>query len=188
MSDSIYDEAYYTGGRGAYRHYEYNAKWKRRASRLMARFGDARTFLDVACARGFLLRGYVENGVNPEDVYGIDISEWAVAHSESIISHRTRCCSIFDFSPTVRWDLVTAYDFLEHIEKERMQEVVSILEECCGKYLQVVLMISKASWDTDVSHQSIMPLDEWIGYFNLRLHDTETCGHVVTATFERIGE
>ena len=184
---SIYDEAYYNGGRGAYKRYVYKDSWKKRAKGNMDAFPDAKSFMDVGCAKGFILRGYVELGVPIEDVYGYDISEYAIKEAESAIKDQVECCSVFDFKPTRQWDLVSAYDFLEHLPTERMREAVKILEDSSAKYLHIMLMVAKADWDTDESHVSIMPLEEWLKFFSFELiESSRDFPHIEMAKFKRV--
>lgn len=185
-----YDENYYNGGRGAYlkNRYVYSLAWKRRAGSLMAEFPGARTFLDVGCAKGYLLRGYVEQGVSVENVYGFDISEWAIENAEPLIKSRVMCCSVFDFIPFQQWNLVTAFDLLEHIPKSQLKRAISVIESCSSHYLNVMLMTDKANWDTDVTHVSIMSLDEWLKFFTFRVLGTfvlPKSPHVTVASLVR---
>jgi len=164
-----YDEAYYNGGAGAYKTYEYSGRWKRRAAAIMSKFPDAKTFLDVGCARGFLLRGYVENGVPKDNVHGFDLSEWATANADPLIKDRVACCSVLDFVPDRQWHLVTVFDLLEHIPRVDLPKAVEVIESCSSHSLNVMLMTEIAPWDTDKTHVSHMPLDEWLSMFSFRL-------------------
>ena len=183
-----YDKVYYNGGCGAYKEYEYGPKWKTRAASLMAAFPDAGTYLDMGCARGLLLRGYVENGVSLGSVFGVDVSEYATSNSDALIRERVGCCSVFDFEPNRQWGLVTAFDFLEHLPRERLSEAVGILEKVCSKHLHVMLMTERAEWDTDETHVSILPLEEWLALFSFEFVAKDRMSkspHVTVATFRR---
>lgn len=158
-----YDEGYYMGKKGAYANYQYAETWRERARGLLGVYPDAQSFMDVGCAKGFLLRGYVENGVNPCTVNGIDISAWATTMADPLVKDRLQCMSILDAGREIkeRYDLVTAFDFLEHFCCYSLPGVVDLVAGLARKYLVVACMTRKVDWDKDKTHQCILPIERW---------------------------
>ena len=122
--------------------------------------------LDIGCALGFLVQGFVDNGI---ESYGVDISEWAIKHSKPN-------CQVVDITEQKLpfednyFDLVICYDTLEHIPTQFHQFVFSEIARVCSKILfisQPFLITPEQVYgeapSDDISHVSLMPPE----YYNL---------------------
>ena len=121
ISGQWYDRGYFEDGTKS--NWEHGYHWStfgglftETARFLVSTFRDARTFLDVGCAKGFLVRALREAG---KDCRGIDHSEWALANAEPLarpfLTHR----SADDLPTDVPVDLVLAFDLLSHLTAEQ---------------------------------------------------------------------
>lgn len=83
-------------------------------------FPSVRTALDIGCGGGDLTRRLLGRGW---DIYGLDVSTFAVAHAALSLPNRVACVDVtttpdlIKCSPSLPnvYDLVFATDFLEHI-------------------------------------------------------------------------
>lgn len=83
---------------------------------LASTFQDARTYLDVGCAKGFLVRALREAG---KDCRGIDHSEFALATSEPAVRPFLTLGSADELPTDAQVDLVIAFDLLSHLTEEQ---------------------------------------------------------------------
>lgn len=76
--------------------------------------------LDIGCSSGLLLENLLELGVQPENLYGVDISPEAI---EKCRQKGFQNCYVMDGAaidfPKGSFDLLIASDCLEHIENDR---------------------------------------------------------------------
>jgi len=77
-----YGEAYFDGAREyGYGGYRYDGRWQPVAKDIVTHFGlkPGDRVLDVGCAKGFLVKDLLALGI---DVYGVDVSRYALLHCE----------------------------------------------------------------------------------------------------------
>jgi len=90
------------------------AMWERRAEFIAEKF-NPKTFLDVGCAYGELVKALVDRGV---DAYGIDGSDYAISKSDPAIRKRLYKINLnldkFPFSDDT-FDLIGSFYSVEHI-------------------------------------------------------------------------
>ena len=92
------------------------------AAFLTEMFPEARTFLDVGCARGFMVRTLREQG---RECWGVDHSPWAIAHAdEHARAHLTRA-GVEDFEPGRDFDVVLAFDLLPHLTEGQAETLLT---------------------------------------------------------------
>ena len=135
-----------------------------------------------------MLKGYIENGIDLENVFGIDISKWAIDNAETSIISRVLNYDVKDLDDyPATYDVVSAFDFLEHISKEDVLEVINVLKKKTNKYLVVTLMTEKVDWDNDPTHITIVPLEKWIEWFgeDVKLIHEFNFGHYSQVVFEK---
>lgn len=172
IDQDYYDEQYFNGGKDAYCSYEYQNSYYEFAKKIIDFCSDSKTFFDVGCGRGFLLRGYIENGINKDSVFGIDWSKWAANNADYTVKDRVKNCGILEFKTNNKYDVVTCFDVLEHIDISQLTDVIDRLKKWCNEYLVVTCMVERVDTDKDKSHISIMTLEDWSNllkcdYFNV---------------------
>lgn len=72
-----------------------------------------RSVVDIGCGVGSMVRGFLKNKV---DIYGIDISKYAIENCDKEIQKRVSIGDIrkIDMLPNKKFDLVICYNVLEH--------------------------------------------------------------------------
>jgi len=114
---SWYDAGYFETGTKSNWHDGYSwasfaGVFKDAARFLTTMFDDATTFLDVGCAKGFLVRALREAG---KKCWGIDHSHWALAHAEAAARPYLLEASADALALQRRFDLIVAFDLLPHL-------------------------------------------------------------------------
>ncbi len=99
------------------------------ARTLAKRYSPLGTFLELGCAKGFLVQALRMVGV---EAYGVDISGYALSCSHPDICQFLHRQSAADLSnlPDSYFDLVWSWDFMEHLDEA---EIVA----CLGESLRV---------------------------------------------------
>jgi len=95
------------------------------AREIAQRYSPLGTFLELGCAKGFLVQAMRMIGV---EAYGVDVSEYALSHSHPDIRqflHRHSAADLSAF-PDNYFDLVWSWDFMEHLDED---EIISCLKE-----------------------------------------------------------
>lgn len=135
-----YGEDYFDGSRDVgYGGYRYDGRWVPVAKDIIAHYGlkPGDRVLDVGCAKGFLVKDLVAEGI---DCYGMDVSDYALKHCEPEIVGRLQIGSAESLPfPDQSFDVVIAINCLHNLRKP---ELISALQEMQrvarkGKFLQV---------------------------------------------------
>jgi SAM-dependent methyltransferase len=160
----FYDRDYFengvASGKSGYAGYNREESYKTLAADLKKHF-DPKIALDLGCAKGFLVEALVDLGV---DTFGIDISDYAVKHAPKNIGSRIykgSCTNLWMFKNTM-FDLIIAYDLLEHLDGEELDLTLGELSRVGSKWLTIKCPFEKYDWDLDKSHIGIRPKEEWI--------------------------
>jgi len=137
----LYGAGYYAGaedrqaGVSGYGNYTRSTSNADVSSYLLWRFLPFTQSLDVGCAKGFLVEGLVELGY---DAHGWDVSKWAVADADAAIRDRLSVVDLERRQLTVgrpRYDLVTAFEVLEHVDPSKVPQVLKRLRRVSDGYL-----------------------------------------------------
>lgn len=152
-----FDKEYFDGSRATgYGGYEYDGRW-RSVARDLIKFFDLKPgdrILDVGCGKGFLVYDLIKEGV-PVDVYGIDISEYAIKNSPFSIRMKLRQGSA-DALPyeDKSFDLIISINTLHNLPKDR-----------CIKALQEIERVSRGKSyivvDSYYSHEQKREFEAW---------------------------
>jgi SAM-dependent methyltransferase len=105
------------------------------AAYLLWRFLPFTESLDVGCAKGFVVEALVELGY---DAKGWDVSRWAVEHADEALKGRLSVVDLSRRQWTVgrpHFDLVTAFEVLEHLEPAKVPKVLRRLRKVSDGYL-----------------------------------------------------
>jgi SAM-dependent methyltransferase len=138
---SLYGPDYFAGaddrqaGVSGYGNYTRQSSNADVSSYLLWRFLPFTESLDVGCAKGFVVEGLVELGY---DAHGWDVSRWAVADGDEAIRNRLSVVDLERRQWTVgrpRYDLVTAFEVLEHLDPTKVPQVLKRLRRVSDGYL-----------------------------------------------------
>ena len=124
-----FGEAYFDGPRThGYGGYKYDGRWLPVARDIIAHYGlkPGMRVLDIGCAKGFLVRDLM--AVMPDlEVFGIDISDYAVRHCHGDVVGRLHVGNCLNLPfPDQSFDLVLAINVIHNLEREG---VVTALRE-----------------------------------------------------------
>jgi SAM-dependent methyltransferase len=126
---------YFDGARETgYGGYRYDGRWIPVARDIVAHFelGPGSRVLDVGCAKGFLVKDLLE--VCPGiDACGIDISRYALAHSEPDVAGRLirGSCAALPF-PDESFDAVVAKDVIHNQDREGCLRALREIQRVSG--------------------------------------------------------
>jgi len=126
QSYSFFDESYFRNGKRSKKSLYENYSWMPELTKPLAtaicRFtgitkGDV--VLDYGCARGYLVRALIENGI---EAFGLDVSEYAITHSDVVVREKLRHLTNETLPEAIKTldcsnvDWLIAKDVFEHIE------------------------------------------------------------------------
>jgi 2-polyprenyl-3-methyl-5-hydroxy-6-metoxy-1,4-benzoquinol methylase len=112
-----YDAGYFEDGiksnwRDGYTWASFAGVFSETAAFLADMFPDATTYLDVGCAKGFLVRALRSLG---RECWGIDHSAWAIDHADALALPYVTCASAEEISADRQFDFVLAFGLLPHL-------------------------------------------------------------------------
>jgi protein-L-isoaspartate(D-aspartate) O-methyltransferase len=155
-----------------YHGYQYDGRYRKSAEKMVNHYGldNGSKILELGCAKGFLL---VEFHYLNMDVYGLDISEYAVNNSHPDIKDKIKLGRLTDMKfEDNSFDLIITKEYLPHLI---MDELVQTLKETariskqnifhliqCGSNKEELELMKK--WD--LTHKVLMTPEEWIDFFN----------------------
>ena len=161
-----FGEAYFDGPRTyGYGGYKYDGRWLPVARDVIAHYGlkPGMRVLDIGCAKGFLVRDLM--AVCPGlEVFGIDISDYAVRHCHGDVVGRLHVgnCLSLPF-PDQSFDLVLAINVIHNLDREGVVAALrEIIRVSCSKrnFIQV------DSYHTDEQRRLF---EDWV--LTARFHD-----------------
>jgi 2-polyprenyl-3-methyl-5-hydroxy-6-metoxy-1,4-benzoquinol methylase len=153
-----YDRAYFEDGTKSnwpdgYGWQSFAGLFGETAAFLASTFADATSFLDVGCAKGFLVRALREMG---KECWGVDHSPWALEQAEPAAAaylFRARAEAI-PFER--RFDVVLAFDLLPHLTEEQASQFLSAARE----WTDVALVAVIPSFETDEDERRHLQADD----------------------------
>ncbi|RTE08163.1 glycosyltransferase [Paenibacillus whitsoniae] len=159
---SLYNEEYYNTSFGGipYNRDSYNGHWIKFFSNISKQIENNYKpirVLDVGCAKGFVVEGLRDLGVN---AYGFDISETAIAEVRQDIQPYCRTGAIDDASMyDGAYDLITCIEVLEHVPAVMAEAAIKLM---CEHTSQIVFSSSPSDFDepTHINVQSPAYWDE----------------------------
>lgn len=164
---SFYDKSYFESGiksqKSLYENYRWLPKLTRPLAKAICRFAnisDKDIVVDYGCARGYVVRALVENGMN---AFGMDISEYAIENSDALIRKRLHLIQEDTLPvsfqkmglPEVNW--IIAKDVFEHIAPEKLFKTLCEASEL-GIKLYVLVPLGDSGkyripdYELDASH------------------------------------
>jgi len=128
-----YGEMYFDGPRDyGYGGYRYDGRWVPVATDIIRHFGlgPGARVLDVGCAKGFLVKDLVDQGM---DAHGLDISEYALAHAPPEIADRLRLGSADDLPyDDDSFDCVLSLDTVHNLDREGAVRALAEIQRVSG--------------------------------------------------------
>lgn len=133
---------------------------------LTTAFPEARSFLDLGCAKGFLGRALIERG---REWHGVDHSAWAVDHAEE--SARPfilrECVEQVEFDR--RFDLLIAFELLEQLTEAQARRFLERARAWTGTAIIATIPSFETEeeaerydrMETDLSHITIRTYSWW---------------------------
>jgi ubiquinone/menaquinone biosynthesis C-methylase UbiE len=156
---SRFGHDYFDGSRQyGYGGYHYNEKyWTKTAQFIVEHYNltPDSMILDIGCAKGFLIKDLLKTG-KVKNVFGIDISSYAVHHSEKEIKGLTLISDAKNLPfKDKQFDLVLSINTIHNLEIDSCINALSEIERVSKKNSFVML----DGWDTEEEKNN---LDSWI--------------------------
>jgi polysaccharide pyruvyl transferase WcaK-like protein len=134
-----YDESYYFGARVFKAGTDFRVYHPTRGDwegwdvirRLILQTMKPETLMDAGCGRGWFLQRMIQAGVKAE---GIDTSRAAYSTCAPGVKEHFKVGTFQDLAHR-RFDVVTAFDVMEHVFEEDLETVIATLKKCAGKFL-----------------------------------------------------
>lgn len=125
-------------------------------------FFKCKTALDIGCGVGHRVLTLNELGV---DAYGCDISQWAVDNSHKKVSYKIIQLDISKESwENGSFDLVIAYDILEHLTEQELETALKNIKESTNKHILFSIpFLGDPNLEADKTHK-IKESREWWEY------------------------
>lgn len=133
-------------------------------------FPEASTFLDVGCAKGFLVRALRDRGL---EAWGIDHSPWAIAQAEPAAQSYLQLADVGNANTgdDRQFDIVVAMSILESLTEEQIRRFLPQARRCARQALFATIpSLERASDrrsadDRDLSHITMRPRAWWCERF-----------------------
>ncbi|MEQ9560284.1 MAG: class I SAM-dependent methyltransferase [Rhodospirillales bacterium] len=130
-----YGEMYFDGPRDyGYGGYRYDGRWVPVARDLIDHFGlkPNQRVLDVGCAKGFLVKDLLD-ALPGLEVFGLDISEYAITHCPPEVVGRLHQGSADHLPfPDDSFDAVICLDAIHNLPRERAKTALMEIQRLCG--------------------------------------------------------
>ena len=153
--------------------------YKNIAHFILSGFPFSKSFLDVGCAKGFLLYGmllYAKGCKLEIEVQGFDHSQYAIDNAIDDIKPFISRSSVDDFEFVRDYDVVTALDVLEHLTEEQSFRFLERARRYVNHNIFAVIPIGNEHGVTELSHINLHGRDYWIDLFTKAgwMQDEET--------------
>jgi GT2 family glycosyltransferase len=113
--------------------------------------------LDAGCALGILVQAFWDRGV---ECFGIDISEYAIAHVRRDMAPYCRVASLTEPLPH-RFDLIVCMEVLEHLEPDDAARALANLTAVTD----TIFFSSTPSELREPTHVNVRPVPVWLDLF-----------------------
>ena len=131
------------------------------AARVITATGRAESVLDVGCATGLLVHGFLVAGSSGAE--GFDLSETAIAEADPEVRDRVRVASA-TIPYGRQYDLITCIEVLEHLAPP---DAATTIENICAATDRVVLSSTPGDFD-EPTHINVHPVADWAAEFASR--------------------
>lgn len=154
---ATYDEAYYATYESPYEQSpQWMALFHHFADRIVGVLNPT-SVLDAGCALGLLVQTLRQRGV---EAYGIDISEYAIAHVDPSVAEYCRVATLTETLED-RYDLITCIEVIEHLPADEAEVAIANLCSATDR----VLLSSTPSGYEEPTHLNVQPPEYWTALF-----------------------
>ena len=170
-----FDFEYFDGPRSqGYGGYVYDGRWQKISHKLMEKYKIPKfgNFLDVGCAKGFLLHD-VKKKYPTINVYGLDISKYAIENSMESIKNKIRIgnCSDLPFEDNF-FDASVAINTIHNLELDECKNAIKEIQRVSGgkAFIQVDAYRNDEELelfkDWMLTAKTYLKPDEWLELFS----------------------
>ena len=171
-----FDKEFFDGERKfGYGGFSYNSKyWSEvvKDFRDYYNLGDNSKILDVGCAKGFMLYDFFK--LNPNlDLYGVDISKYAIDNSLTEINHRLRVANAASLPYEDNFfDLVISINTIHNLDKSECATALKEISRVSKKNAFLTVDAYRNNEEKQRMHawnltaKTIMSVDEWVKFFD----------------------
>ncbi|HEY1430168.1 MAG TPA: glycosyltransferase [Stellaceae bacterium] len=168
-----YDADYFERGRKSnwergYSWETFKGVFRDAAAYLADMFPEARTFLDLGCAKGFLVRALRDRGL---EAWGIDHSPWAISQADPASQSYLQLADINDAGDDRQFDIIVAMSILESLTEEQIRRFLPQARHLTRQALFATIpSLERTSdrrnaEDRDLSHITMRPRAWWCERF-----------------------
>jgi SAM-dependent methyltransferase len=158
---SDYTPCYYSSHLGSDEDYSWDSPGWRAFFTMVANkvisLTDAKSVLDVGCARGLLVQALVEAGI---DAHGTDISQTAVVSAHPDVRDRLVVATAAEPLEGI-WDLITCIEVVEHMSPV---EADSAIAHMCAVTERVFFSSGPSDYG-EPTHVNVRPPADWAAAF-----------------------
>ncbi|HEX9639050.1 MAG TPA: class I SAM-dependent methyltransferase [Acidobacteriota bacterium] len=118
------------------------------------------TFLDIGCAKGYMVEALV--GMGFAGARGIDASAYAIAHAPPSVRRKLRRLDVTALRPRPRYDVVFCLSSLQYLSEEQVLDLLPRLIACTRRYLHIETIESRVEIAAgDDRSQLVRPYRWW---------------------------
>ena len=133
---------------------------------LISIFPDAHSFLDVGCAKGFLVRSLREEG---KEAWGLDFSPWAIRNAERSCASFLQLASVDEYPFDRECDVLVAFSILESMTESQIHDFLTRSRLCTRMAIFAVISCFEETddrqamekEDNDLSHITMRTRAWW---------------------------
>jgi glycosyltransferase involved in cell wall biosynthesis len=161
-----YDQDYFERGiksnwTEGYNWTSFSGLFRETASFLTSIFPQASSFLDMGCAKGFLVRSLRESG---KACWGFDFSRWAIEHGESLSAPFLQLAALDDYPFDRRFDVLLVFSILESLTEAQISRFLIRAKCAAGAALFAVI----SSFETPEEEERLRREDNDLSHITLR--------------------
>lgn len=131
------------------------------------------SILEIGCARGFLVKALRQMYF---DVWGYDISEWAIKNCDPEVQSRVHGIVVHD-----EYDHIISKDCLEHVPEKELEKLVDKMISLARASILIIVPLSsevggsyvRTEDNMDATHVIRWPLEKWMEFLQSRLKNDD---------------
>ena len=176
-----FDKEFFDGERKfGYGGFSYNSKYWSEVVKDFSDYynlGDDSKVLDIGCAKGFMLYDFFR--LNPNlDLYGVDISEYAIENSVTEINHKLQVANATNLPYEDNFfDLVIAINTIHNLDKAECATALKEISRVSKKNAFLTVDAYRNNEEKqrmyawNLTAKTIMSVEEWVKFFDQNNYD-----------------